>query len=193
MNRDRRAALFGRLLVHTVYPVHVSGGERVPESGPVVVAVSDIGRVDALVAGAAGPRHTTFLLPVSAFDSRYGRLWRWAGHLALTDDAESALTAARQRLAAGGCVGADVPLAVDLARAAGAPIVPVRLAGRRPAGAPPLSRPRLGGDVFVLFGEPMAEPDEADARAVMAALVALTPQVEHTAATTQLLGVRDNG
>ncbi len=68
------------LLIHTVYRLHKSGLEHIPESGPAIITCNHVSFVDALVIMAASPRpirfvmdHHIFKVPVLSFVFRTAR------------------------------------------------------------------------------------------------------------------------
>lgn len=177
--------LFRRPLRHGLR-WQVEGVEHIPGDGPMILASNHISYLDPLclayVADLAG-RRVRFLAKAELFRSRgLGPLLRKLRQIPVergTADASGALDAGAAALADGECVvvfpegtiSRDFePMAgktgvTRLARAAGAPVVPVGLwgthrvitSGRRPAWRPGIA-------VSAVVGEPMHVPAEANPR-----------------------------
>ena len=154
-------------LVRAIYRIEVVGVDRLPATGPAVVASNHESFLDGIVLGAAIPRELRFVAKAELWRSR---LLAWMldglGAIPLERGHSDYLAAARvlQALAAGqavvifpqGAVRSDRAWKQGAAHAAlmtGAPLVPVRLVGTARA----LSRGRIGFPrLRVIIGEPIA-------------------------------------
>ncbi len=157
--------VFGSL-VRASYRVEVIGAERLPATGPVVVAPNHDSVLDPIVLGAAVQRELRFVAKAEIWRSR---LLAWMldglGAIPIERGRSDYLAAALvlQALAAGeavvifpqGAVRSDRAWKRGAAHAAlmtGAPLVPVRLIGTARA----LSRGRIGfPQLRVIIGEPI--------------------------------------
>ncbi len=157
--------VFGSL-VRASYRVEVIGAERLPATGPVVVAPNHDSVLDPIVLGAAVQRELRFVAKAELWRSR---LLAWMldglGAIPIERGRSDYLAAALvlQALAAGeavvifpqGAVRSDRAWKRGAAHAAlmtGAPLVPVRLIGTARA----LSRGRIGfPQLRVIIGEPI--------------------------------------
>jgi 1-acyl-sn-glycerol-3-phosphate acyltransferase len=153
-------------LVRAVYRIEVVGADRLPATGPVVVAPNHESVLDGIVLGAAISRELRFVAKAELWRSR---LLAWMldglGAIPIERGSSDYLAAARvlQALEAGqavvifpqGAVRGDRAWKQGAAHAAlvtGAPLVPVRLIGTARA----LSRSRIGFPrVRVIVGEPI--------------------------------------
>ena len=153
-------------LVRAIYRIEVVGADRLPATGPAVVASNHESFLDGIVLGAAIPRELRFVAKAELWRSR---LLAWMldglGAIPLERGHSDYLAAARvlQALAAGqavvifpqGAVRSDRAWKQGAAHAAlmtGAPLVPVRLVGTARA----LSRGRIGFPrLRVIIGEPI--------------------------------------
>lgn len=159
-----------RSLVLPLYAARAHGLERVPPSGPLILAVNHTGYLDGAVVHALAPRPAHFLVLASTFDRGIGPLLRRSGQIPLVQGAGSrrALSAALAVLERGGVVGifpeggrgrGDLARAEKgvawLALRARAPVVPVACLGTRATGALADSWPRLRSRLVADFGEPV--------------------------------------
>ena len=153
-------------LVRTVYRLEVVGADRLPVTGPAVIAPNHDSVLDGIVLGAAISRELRFLAKAELWRSR---LLAWAldglGAIGIKRGRGDHLALARMRqaLEAGqavaifpqGAVRGDRVWhrgAARMALVAGAPLVPVRLIGTARA----LSRGRIGFPrLRVIIGEPI--------------------------------------
>jgi 1-acyl-sn-glycerol-3-phosphate acyltransferase len=153
-------------LVRAIYRLEVVGADRLPATGPVVVAPNHDSVLDGIVLGAAISRELRFVAKAELWRSR---LLAWMldglGAIPIERSHSDYLAAARvlQALAAGqavvifpqGAVRGDRVWKQGAAHAAlvtGAPLVPVRLVGTARA----LSRGKLGFPrLRVIIGEPI--------------------------------------
>ncbi|MCI0428684.1 MAG: 1-acyl-sn-glycerol-3-phosphate acyltransferase [Nitrospiraceae bacterium] len=172
-------------LVRAVYRIEVVGADRLPVTGPAVVAPNHDSVLDGIVLGAAISRELRFVAKAELWRSR---LLAWMldglGAIPLERGHSDYLAAARvlQALEAGqavvifpqGAVRGDRAWKQGAAHAAlvtGSPLVPVRLVGTARA----LSRGRIGFPrLRVIIGEPI---EVASAPEDPAAATALTEQL----------------
>lgn len=153
-------------LVRAIYRIEVVGADRMPATGPAVVAPNHESFLDAIILGAAISRELRFVAKAELWRSR---LLAWMieglGAIPIERGRSDYLAAARvlQALEAGqavvifpqGAVRGDRAWKQGAAHAAlvtGAPLVPVRLVGTARA----LSRGRIGFPrLRVIVGEPI--------------------------------------
>ena len=166
-------------LVRAVYRLEVVGADRVPATGPAVVAPNHESFLDAIILGAALSRELRFVAKAELWRSR---LLAWMieglGAIPIERGHSDYLAAARvlQALEAGqavvifpqGAVRGDREWKQGAAHAAlmtGAPLVPVRLVGTARA----LSRGRIGFPrLRVIVGKPIdvaCDPEDPDVAA----------------------------
>jgi|CXWL01.1.fsa_nt_gi 1-acyl-sn-glycerol-3-phosphate acyltransferase len=168
-------------LVRAVYRIEVVGADRMPATGPAVVAPNHESFLDAIILGAAISRELRFVAKVELWRSK---LLAWMieglGAIPIKRGHSDYLAASRvlQALEAGqavvifpqGAVRGDRVWKQGAAHAAlvtGAPLVPVRLIGT--AGA--LSRGKIGFPrLRVIIGEPIAVACAPEDRAAAAKL-----------------------
>jgi 1-acyl-sn-glycerol-3-phosphate acyltransferase len=153
-------------LVRAIYRIEVVGADRIPATGPAVVAPNHESFLDAIILGAAISRELRFVAKAELWRSR---LLAWMieglGAIPIERGRSDYLAAARvlQALEAGqavvifpqGAVRGDRAWhrgAAHVALVTGAPLVPVRLVGTARA----LSRGRIGFPrLRVIVGEPI--------------------------------------
>lgn len=172
-----------RALVRGRYRVGVHRPDRVPASGPVVLAANHIGILDGPLLAALSPRPVHVLTKAEMFVGRTGRFLAGAGQVPV-DRFHPDLRAVRTSLRVlrdGGVVGVfpegqrgDGELhrfhhgAAYLALVTGAPVVPVIMLGTRDAGGNADSRPVRGSEIHLTFGDPVwVEPQPWPRRAGM--------------------------
>ncbi len=158
-----------RWLLRRRLAITVHGADRVPASGPVVLAANHIGLVDGPLLGVYGPRPVHALTKQEMFDGRAGWLLRASGQIRLDrfhPDPGAVKTCLRV-LADGHAVGIfpeGTRGAGDLARfhrgaaylalVSGAPVVPVTFLGTRLPGGSRSSIPPRGARVEITYGAP---------------------------------------
>ena len=175
VDRGRRIGIVLSLLM---YRLQVTGIDRVPADGPLVVVANHSNFFDGPVLFGALPRRVSFLIKAEAVTGPLGWLLRNVGqyaiHRAVPD--RKPLLAALAQLKAGGAIGifpegtrGDGAVqnisggAGWLAARAGATVLPIAVRG---TARPPTSRRRFRPPVRVLVGEPFAVPAGAGRTAV---------------------------
>ena len=153
-------------LVRAIYRLEVAGADRLPVTGPMVIAPNHDSVLDGIVLGAAISRELRFLAKAELWQSRLlGWVLDGLGAIGIKQGHSDHLALARMRrgLEAGqavaifpqGAIYGDRMWHRGAARMAfvtGAPLVPVRLVGTARA----LSRDRIGFPrLRVIFGEPI--------------------------------------
>jgi 1-acyl-sn-glycerol-3-phosphate acyltransferase len=172
-----------RELLRRLYRIEVVGPDRIPASGPVILAANHESIWDPFILGVATPREIHYMAKAELFAPRLlGRVLRSLNAFPVERGGgdRAAMSEAGGLLAADGVLGifpqgTSKPErqigwhrgAARLALASGAPIVPVRLSGTR--------RLPLPSRVQIIVGEPIIV--EA-ARPTIAAAKSLTEQVE---------------
>ncbi len=169
-----RAALgheVSAVLFKALYAVRAVGHERVPRTGPVILAANHTGYLDGAFVLAAAPRPTHFLVLKQTFDTAVGPLLRISGQIPIDQQVgdRGALGQALGVLGRGGVLGifpeggrgpGDLSNAgrgvAWLALQSGAPVVPVACLGTRATGAHADSWPRLRSPLVADFGDPVA-------------------------------------
>lgn len=160
----------GSVLVRSLYAARAAGAERVPASGPVILAANHTGYLDGAVVLALAPRPAHFLVLAATFELGVGPLLHLTGQIPLEQGRGDrvALTAALGVLERGGVVGifpeggrgrGDLAKAEKgvawLALQGHATVVPVACLGTRATGDLASSWPRLRSRLVVDFGEPV--------------------------------------
>ncbi|UNX56214.1 1-acyl-sn-glycerol-3-phosphate acyltransferase [Georgenia sp. TF02-10] len=160
----------GRFLDHVWWNTTVHGAEKVPATGPVIIASNHVGIVDGPVVFGALPRGSHFLTKQEFFDSRIGFLMTWAGQIPVDrSSGRAALAVGKALLAEGRVVGifpegtrgrgdvSSVRAGVAwLAVNSGAPVVPAACLGTRLPGDSRGKVPRPRSRLHVVFGDPIA-------------------------------------
>ncbi len=153
--------------------VNQRGMNRVPETGPVILAANHIGWLDGPLLFLKTPRPAHALVKKELFVGRTGKLLTYAGQIPVDRarvDAGSLRTAA-DALAAGQAIitfpegrrGDGELHSIKngigwLALVSGAPIVPVAIFGTREPGGARDSRPAKGARIDIAYGEPIRFP-----------------------------------
>ncbi|MGI8644917.1 MAG: lysophospholipid acyltransferase family protein [Nocardioides sp.] len=155
------------------YGVRVHHPERVPTSGPVILAGNHLGWLDGPLMTIHSPRAVHALTKREMFVGAMDRVLRTAGQIPVDRYAPDpeAVKAALRVLRDGGVAGIFPEGArgtgeftlfqrgtAYLAIATGAPVVPVIFFGTRDPGADSHARPVRGGTVDVVYGEPWQTP-----------------------------------
>jgi len=169
LHRGRPTA---RWIIRHWWKVQVHHAERVPETGPAIVAGNHIGVADGPLLAILGPRPVHALTKLEMFD-KAGAFFRASGQIPLDrfHADPSAVKTSIAVLRAGACVGifpegtrgpGDFPRfhhgAAYLALVTGAPVVPVTFFGTRDPGAGSSSVPARGTRVDMVHGEPFWVP-----------------------------------
>ncbi len=172
-----RARWVGTLLGRAVWRAEVIGAERVPRTGPVVLAANHTGVADGPLLFGLAPRPLHILVKEEMFHGVVGFFLRAAGQIP-TDRAvgRSALLSGLAVLRRGGAVGIFPEGdrgrgAVESIRAGaawmavtgGVPLVPVAILGSRRSGESLGHLPGLRRRLVIEFGEPLM-PDTAGTR-----------------------------
>ncbi|RNL63683.1 1-acyl-sn-glycerol-3-phosphate acyltransferase [Nocardioides marmoriginsengisoli] len=186
-----------RLMLHGLRPafaavirkrwdVEVRNADRVPATGPVVVAANHIGFLDGPMMAIVGPRPVHALTKEELFSGPLGAFLTGAGQISVNRDAPDprALRSALRVLRDGGVAGlfpestrgagemvSAAGGAAYLALVAGAPVVPMAFLGTRLPGTD-ATFPPAGSRLVVSYGEPIpvAQQDWPRLRADVRAL-----------------------
>ena len=159
----------GWFLARVVWDTHVTGAERVPRTGPVVLAANHVTLLDGPVLVGVAPRGPHMLVKSELFHGPLGAFLRAAGQIPVDRTmGRPALQSALGVLKRGGVVGIfpegtrgrgtaeEVRAgAAWLAVNGGALVVPVAILGTRRTGESPRGLPGLRRDLVVEFGEPI--------------------------------------
>jgi len=170
-----------------LYRIEVVGAERIPASGPVILAANHESIWDPFILGVATPREIHYMAKSELFESRVlGKLMRSLNAFPVErGGGDRAAMSEAGRLLAGGAVlgifpqGTSKPElqigwhrgAARLALASGAPLVPIRLMGTRRLPLPTRIRIVVGEPIVVEAGRP-----------TIAAAKSLTDQLEQAVA-----------
>lgn len=159
----------GRFLARVVWDTRVTGAERVPRTGPVVLAANHVTLLDGPLLIGVAPRPLHILVKTELFRGPLGLLLRSAGQIPVDRTMgrpalQSALGVLRRGDAVGifpeGTRGAGTAQQVRagaawLAVQGGARVVPVAILGTRRTGESPRGLPGLRRRLVVEFGEPL--------------------------------------
>ncbi len=157
-------------LIRTWWDVELHGAEKVPETGPLVMAANHVGWLDGPLLAISSPRPVHALTKQEMFAGPLGLLLRASGQIELdrfhVDVA--AIRSAVATLRAGHAVGVfpegtrgagDMTSpragAAYLALVSGAPVVPVSFLGTRMPGGADGSVPPRGSRIAMTFGDPV--------------------------------------
>lgn len=163
------ARIIGAFLTRGIWATRTVGAENVPATGPVILAANHTGAIDGPIVFGAAPRRLHMLVKEEVFRGGLGVVLRSAGQIPVDRAVgRSALTAARNALAAGGAVGifpegnrgrgdaTSVRGGVAwLALNGNAPVVPVAVLGTRRTGETAGHLPGLRRRLYVEFGAPI--------------------------------------
>lgn len=156
-------------LLRRRYNIREHGIDRVPATGPVILAANHIGLLDGPFLAIMGPRPVHALTKSEMFHGVGGRFLQASGQIRLERFAVDvrAMRVCRLVLEAGHCVGVFPegtrgdgefrvcrPGAAYLALVSGAPVVPVAFFGSRAPGAESKSMPPRPGAVDIVYGDP---------------------------------------
>jgi len=160
---------FGDWGVSRRYDVHVSGGEHVPATGPVIFCSNHIGIADGPLLTMYSPRPVHSLTKVEMFQGFMGGFLRWAGQIPV-DRSIADLSAVRAGLRvleeghAFGIYPEGARGAGDLQRfthgaayfalVTGVPVIPVIMMGSRLPGHRQSQLPPRGSRIDITFGTP---------------------------------------
>lgn len=165
--RGRRV---GHVLFSSLYRTTVVDADKVPASGPVLLASNHTGVLDGPLVFGMSPRPTHFLVKTELFHGPVGWVLDHCGQIPIDRSRADrrALQQAVSVLARGGVVGvfpegsrglgdvAAVHAGVTwLALASGAPVVPIACLGTRRPGVGVGRPPAPGQRVAVVFGDPV--------------------------------------
>lgn len=168
--RAARGRRVGQVLFHSLYRSRIVGAERVPTSGPVLLASNHTGILDGPLVFGLAPRPAHFLVKAEMFHGFPGWVLDRCGQIPIDRSRADrrALQQALAVLARGGVVGvfpegsrgrgdvAAVHAGVTfLALASGAPVVPIACLGTRRPGDGVGRPPSPGNRVAVVFGDPV--------------------------------------
>ena len=165
---------FVRVYTRRRFGVTVHGADRVPASGPVILAANHLGWLDGPLLAVHSPRPVHALTKREIFTGRMERFMLGAGQIPIDRFAPdpAAIKTCLRVLRDGGTMaifpeGARGPGefelfqrgAAYLALITGAPVIPVIFFGTRERGADSHSRPsRQAPPVDIVFGEPWRRP-----------------------------------
>lgn len=159
----------GRFLARVVWDTHVTGAERVPRTGPVVLAANHLTLLDGPLLLGVAPRGLHILVKSELFRGPVGVVLRGAGQIPVDRTMgrpalQSALGVLRRGDAVGifpeGTRGRGTAEQVRagaawLAVHGAAPVVPVAILGTRRTGESLRGLPGARRDLVVEFGEPL--------------------------------------
>ena len=157
-------------LLRAWYALEIHHPERVPATGPVVMAANHVGWLDGPLLAICSPRPVHALTKQEMFEGPMGPVLRASGQIVLDrfhlDVAaiRSSLKALEQNLAVGvfpegtrgaGDMSSPRAGAAYLGLVSGAPVVPVSFLGTRLPGGASSSIPPRGTRIVMTFGEPV--------------------------------------
>ncbi|MFI2752203.1 lysophospholipid acyltransferase family protein [Cellulomonas sp. P22] len=159
----------GRVFAHGLWNTHVTGADRVPTDGPVLLAANHVGVADGPILAGASPRPAHVLIKAELFAGVLGPVLRGLGQIAVDrQDGRGSLAAALGVLKRGGVVAvfpegnrgrgdaADARAGVAwLAINGHAPVVPVAVLGTRRTGESVGHLPGFRRRFEIEFGEPL--------------------------------------
>ncbi len=163
------ARLVGRFIARAFWNTRIVGADRVPRTGPVIIASNHLGLADGPLMIGCCPRGTHILVKVELFRSPIGFLFRASGQIPVDRrNGRPALATAlallgRQRVVGifpegnrgrGDASSARAGVAW-LAVRSGAPVVPVAMLGTRRTGESVRRIPGFRRRLLVEFGEPL--------------------------------------
>jgi 1-acyl-sn-glycerol-3-phosphate acyltransferase len=159
----------GRFFARVVWNTRIVGSDRVPRTGPVIVAGNHVGWADGPLMIGCTPRGTHILVKTELFRSAIGWLFRLSGQIEVDRrNGRPALALALGVLRRGGVVGifpegsrgrGDASSSragiAWLAVRSGAPVVPIAMLGTRRTGEGVGRIPGLRRRLHVEYGEPV--------------------------------------
>jgi 1-acyl-sn-glycerol-3-phosphate acyltransferase len=168
----------GRFLGRIVWNTQVVGKERVPATGPVVLAANHVTLIDGPLFIGIAPRPLHIITKQELFRGPVGTILTWGGQIPVDRaNGRAALQSALGVLRKGRAVGIfpegnrgrgavdDVRAgAAWLAVHGGAPLVPVAILGTRLTGESLGHIPGLRRRLYVEFGDPVQVSDEGPTR-----------------------------
>jgi 1-acyl-sn-glycerol-3-phosphate acyltransferase len=170
---------FAQLLLRLVFKLEVSGGDRVPTSGPVLIAGNHSGFLDGPIVMIMLTRPSSFLVKSELYDSPVRRVLAFARQIPIhrgTPD-RAGLRAGLDFLDRGGVLGvfpegtrgsgelASIQHGIGyLALHGKCPIVPVVCTGTAEALPKGKAFPKLRAPIEVVFGEPFTLEVDGDPR-----------------------------
>lgn len=159
-----------RWLIRRRFDVRLHHADRVPRTGPVLLAANHVGAVDGPVLAIFSPRPVHALTKEEMFGGRLGGFLRTAGQFPVDrfHPDPAGVRSCLRVLRDGGVIGIfpeGTRGAGDLARVhrgaayfalvTGAPVVPVAILGSREPGDGRSALPPRGGTVELVYGEPV--------------------------------------
>ncbi len=159
----------GRFFARVIWNTRIVGKERVPRTGPVIVAANHSGWADGPLMIGCTPRGTHILVKIEMFRPAIGWIFRLSGQIPVDrGNGRPALTTALAVLERGGVVGifpegsrgrgdgsSSRAGVAWLAVHSGAPVVPVAMLGTRRTGESAGKVPGLRRRLHVEYGEPV--------------------------------------
>lgn len=164
----------GRPTAHALargwYDLDIQGAERVPATGPVVMAANHVGWLDGPLLAICSPRPVHALTKQEMFSGAMGTLLRRSGQIPLDRShvdvlaIRTAVKVLRDDQVVGvfpegargqGDMSSPRAGAAYLAMVSGAPVVPVSFLGTRMPGGSDGSVPPRGSRIVMTFGEPV--------------------------------------
>lgn len=159
----------GRFFARVIWNTRVVGKERLPRTGPVIVAANHSGWADGPLMIGCTPRGTHILIKIEMFRSAIGWLFRLSGQIPVDrGNGRPALATALKVLERGGVVGifpegsrgrgdgSSARAGVAwLAVHSGSPVVPVAMLGTRRTGESTGKVPGFRRRLHVEYGEPV--------------------------------------
>lgn len=159
----------GRFVARVIWNTRIVGADRVPRTGPVIVAGNHLGMADGPLMIGTCPRGTHILVKVELFRSAIGWIFRLSGQIPVDRrNGRPALVTALAVLRRGGVVGifpegnrgrGDASSSragtAWLAVRSGAPVIPVAMLGTRRTGESVRRIPGFRRRLLVEYGEPV--------------------------------------
>jgi 1-acyl-sn-glycerol-3-phosphate acyltransferase len=187
-----------RAIIRTWWNLEVHGAERLPRTGPVVIAANHVGWLDGPLLAICAPRPVHALTKEEMFDGPLGKFLVATGQIPLDRfhvDVEAiriAIRSLHEGMVIGvfpegrrgpGDMASPRAGAAYLALVTGAPVVPVAFLGTRLKGGSDGSIPPRGSRLAMTFGEPVdlgAQPWPRTQAEVADAAAHVTDAILHT-------------